>query len=145
MQFLRPLVRYGFAPFMMLGLPAGAFWVVFNAQTVWGYLWLAPLLALAYATAFASERIAPFYAEWNDHADHGDIKTNIFHTLAYELSSLNGVTMIPVICWLFPFQGLWPTQWPMWGQVLLAFGAADFAFMMMHYLSHRFTDRKSVV
>ncbi len=137
MQVLRSIVQYGYAPFMMLVLPSAAYAVVVNSETTWGYLWLAPLLGLAYATAFAAEQIAPFFAEWNDHDAHGDTQTNIFHTLAYELSSLNGVMMIPLICWLFPFQGLWPTQWPMWGQVLLAFFTADFAFMMMHYLSHR--------
>ena len=137
MQLLRPLVRYGYAPFMMLGLPAAAYWVVTSAQSFYGYLWLAPLLALAYATAFAAERIAPFYAEWNDHSDHGDTKTNLLHILAYEWSTINGVLLIPLICWLFPFQGLWPNDWPKWGQVLLAFLAADFAFMMLHYLSHR--------
>ena len=63
---------------------------------------------------------------------------NTAHVLLYEMSSVNGVLLIPLICWLFPFQGLWPTHWPMWSQVLIAFLVADFAFMMMHYLSHRY-------
>jgi sterol desaturase/sphingolipid hydroxylase (fatty acid hydroxylase superfamily) len=133
----RNLVRYCYAPFMMLALPALAYWVVLNAQSFYQYFWLAPLLALAYATAFAAERVAPYYAEWNDHADHDDTKTNFLHTLIYELSSINGVLLIPLIVWLFPFQGIWPTDWPKWAQVVLAFLVADFAFMMMHYLSHR--------
>lgn len=139
MYVLRSIVRYGYAPFMMLGLPVVAYWVVVNAQSGWNYLWLAPVLAVAYATAFAAERIAPFFDEWNDHAQHGDTKTNLLHTLAYEVSSIDGVFTIPLICWLFPFQGIWPVAWPMWGQVVLAFLIADFAFMMMHYLSHRIT------
>ena len=135
MKVLRPLVQYGYAPFMILGLPAAAYGVVANSHS---YLWLAPLLAVAYAAVFAAERIAPFFEEWNHHDDHGDTKTNLLHTLAYEWSSINGVLLIPVICWLFPFQGLWPLAWPMWAQVLLAFLVADFAFMMLHYLSHRY-------
>ena len=134
MSWVRNTVRYGYVPFMMLGLTSIAYWVVVNGYS---YFWLAPLLALAYASAFAAERIAPFYAEWNEHDGHGDTKVNLLHTLIYELSSINGVLLIPVICWLFPFQGLWPLAWPMWAQVGLAFLAADFAFMMMHYLSHR--------
>jgi sterol desaturase/sphingolipid hydroxylase (fatty acid hydroxylase superfamily) len=137
MEVMRSIVRYAYAPFMMLALPTAAYWVVISAQTFWGYFWLAPLLALAYATAFAAEKVAPFFDEWNHHDDHGDTQTNLLHTIAYEWSSLNGVMLVPVICWLFPFQGAWPTQWPMWGQVLLAFFAADFAFMMLHYLSHK--------
>ena len=137
MEFLRPFVRISYAPFMMLGLPAAAYWVVTSAQSNWDYLWLAPILVVAYATAFVAERIAPFFDEWNHHDDHGDTKTNLFHTLAYELSALDGVFMIPLIVWLFPFQGIWPVEWPLWGQVILAFFIADFAFMIMHYLSHR--------
>ena len=98
----------------------------------------APLLALAYATAFAAERIAPFFDEWNDHDAHGDTPTNFLHILVYEMQSINGVLLIPLIVWLFPFQGLWPTEWPLWAQLLVAFVISDFTFMMMHYLSHRY-------
>ncbi len=95
-------------------------------------------MALAYLTSFSAERIAPFFEEWNDHHEHGDTKTNFFHVLVYEYQSVVGALLIPVICWLFPFQGLWPTQWPLWGQLLMAFILSDFAFMVMHYLSHRY-------
>jgi sterol desaturase/sphingolipid hydroxylase (fatty acid hydroxylase superfamily) len=135
MKVLREVVRYGYAPFMMLGLTGAAYWVVASGHS---YLWLAPLLGLAYATAFTAERIAPFFDEWNDHHTHGDTSANVLHVAAYELSAINGVLLIPVICWLFPYQGLWPTHWPLWSQVLIAFIVADFVFMLMHYLSHRY-------
>lgn len=141
MKFARQAVRYGYAPFMMFGLTGAAYWVVSELVVAqghtWAYLLLAPLLVTAYATTFAAERIAPFFGEWNEHEAHGDMGTNTAHILLYELQSINGVLLIPLICWLFPFQGLWPTQWPMWGQVLIAFLVADFSFMAMHYLSHR--------
>lgn len=138
MSVLRTIVRYAFAPFMMLGLTAVAYWVVASATTWVGYLWLAPLLAFGYLTAFLAERVAPFYPEWNAHDTYADSKTNLIHTIVYEVSSINGVLLIPAICWLFPFQGLWPVHWPLWGQVLLAYLIADFAFWFMHYLSHRY-------
>lgn len=131
---LHEVVRSGYVPFMLVGLTGMAYWVVANGHS---YLWLAPLLVVAYAAAFAAERIAPFFDAWNDHAAHGDTQTNVLHILVYELSSINGVLSIPVICWLFPFQGLWPTHWPMWAQVLIAFLVADCVIMVMHYLSHR--------
>ena len=81
---------------------------------------------------FAAEKIAPFFEDWNDHEAHADNTTNFFHILVYEYQATVGVLLIPVICWLFPFQGLWPTQWPIWGQVLMAFIFSDFAFMAMH-------------
>ncbi|MET1045715.1 MAG: sterol desaturase family protein [Hyphomicrobium sp.] len=141
MKYLREVVRYGYAPFMMFGLTAAAYWVVSQLVVAegktWAYALILPLLVIAYATSMIAERIAPFFDEWNDHHEHGDVATTTGHILLYELGSINGVLLIPVICWLFPFQGLWPTQWPMWGQVLIAFVVADFAFMFMHYLSHR--------
>ncbi len=134
MSTLRSIVRWAYAPFLMLGLTGAAYWVVANGHS---YFWLAPLLVIAYATSFAAEKIAPFYSEWNDHHDHGDTTANVWHTAIYELSALNGILMIPLIQWMFPFQGIWPTQWPLWGQVLLAFLIADFAFMVIHWASHK--------
>jgi sterol desaturase/sphingolipid hydroxylase (fatty acid hydroxylase superfamily) len=142
MPALRAIVRYGYAPFMMLGLTVAAYWVVSELAVAgdnpWAYLWLAPLLVLAYATAFGAEKIAPFFDEWNEHHEHGDTPTTVLHILVYEYQSIVGVVLIPVICWLFPFQGLWPTQWPLWAQVIAAFVISDFMFMIMHYISHRY-------
>ena len=136
---LRNAVRYGYVPFMMLGLTSVAYWIVVRATSHWDYLWLAPLLLSTYAAAFAAERIAPFFDEWNHHGDHGDTKTNVLHTLIYEMSAINGVLTIPIIQWIFPLklQGVWPIHWPLWQQVLIAYLIADFGFMMLHYLSHR--------
>jgi len=141
MSALRAIVRYGYAPFMMFGLTAVAYWVVAELVVAqghtWAYLLIIPLLAVAYATAFSAEKIAPFFEDWNDHEAHADNKANFFHILVYEYQATVGVLLIPVICWLFPFQGIWPTQWPMWAQVIMAFVFADFAFMVMHYISHK--------
>lgn len=141
MPMLRALVRYGYAPFMMLALTGAAYFVVAEIVVAqghtWAYLLLVPLLVAAYAAAFAAERIAPFFEDWNDHDAHADNTTNFFHILVYEYQATVAILLIPVVCWLFPFQGLWPTHWPMWGQVIMAFIISDFGFTMMHYLSHR--------
>jgi sterol desaturase/sphingolipid hydroxylase (fatty acid hydroxylase superfamily) len=134
MSAMQSIVRYGYAPFMMLGLTGAAYWVMTSGHS---YLWLVPILLTAFATAFAAEKIAPFFDEWNDHDDHGDGHANFWHTVIYELSAFNGVMLIPIIQWLFPVPHIWPTDWPLWAQVLLAFLIADFAFWAMHYLSHR--------
>ena len=142
MPSLRAIVRYGYAPLMMFGMTGAAYWVVSELVVTrghtWAYLLLIPLLVIVYAIAFAAERIAPFFENWNEHDAHGDNTTNVLHILMYEWQAFVGVMLIPVICWLFPFKRLWPVEWPMWGQVVMAFVIADFAFMMMHYLSHRY-------
>lgn len=131
----KTIVQYFYVPTMLIGLPATAIAIVAGGHS---YLWLAPLLGLALALAFAAEKIAPYFDAWNDHDDHGDTNANIWHTLAYETSTVNGVLLIPVITWLFPFQGIWPTQWPLVAQLIMAFLIADLAFMLIHYFSHRF-------
>jgi sterol desaturase/sphingolipid hydroxylase (fatty acid hydroxylase superfamily) len=118
---------------MMLGLIGAGYYVVAFGQS---YSWLPLILFVAIATAFAAERISPWYPEWNE--SHGDEITNIWHFLFYELATINGILLIPFITWLFPYQGLWPVHWPLFGQFVLAFLIADFAFMAIHYMSHRY-------
>lgn len=133
MPGMNGLVRYLYAPFMMLGLNGAAFWIVSQGHS---YAWLAPLLLIGFATAFAAERVAPWYEEWND--PHQDDSANLAHIIVYEISNLNGILLIPLIVWLFPFQGIWPNEWPLVVQWIMAILIADFAFMVVHMLSHRF-------
>lgn len=132
MNAMRTGVRYVYAPFMMFGLIGAGYYVVANGHS---YAWLAVILLTAIATAFAAERISPWHAEWNE--SHGDEFANVWHWIVYEISTVNGILLIPTITWLFPFQGIWPAQWPLLAQFLLAFVIADFAFTVLHYLSHR--------
>ena len=66
MPILRVLVRFGFVPFMLLGLNGAAYWVVSQGHS---YAWLLPLLVVAFAAAHAGEHIAPWYEEWKSTAD----------------------------------------------------------------------------
>ncbi|HRN88132.1 sterol desaturase family protein [Hyphomicrobium sp.] len=134
---LRTLVRYGYFPFMVLGLNGAAYYVVAYGHS---YAWLALLIGILLATAFAAERILPWYEEWNH--SHGDERTNVFHAIVYEAQNLNGILTIPLVAWLTSGglnAGLWPTDWPIWAQLILAVVLADFALTYLHYLSHRFS------
>ena len=132
MTGFRQVIRFGYVPLMLLGLNALAYMVVSSGHS---YLWLAPILLSAFAIAHAAEHVLPWYEEWNH--SHGDEQSNLLHTLVYETSNIQAVFMIPVIVWLFPLQGIWPTHWPLVAQLVMAIIIADFAFTMMHYLSHR--------
>lgn len=133
MSVLNGIVRYGYAPFMLLGLNGAAFWVVLKG---YHYGWLAALLIVAFAVAHLAERVAPWFDEWND--PHHDDQTNVAHAIVYELSNINGVMMIPLIVWLFPVDSIWPTEWPLIAQVAIAILIADFAFMFVHMISHKY-------
>ena len=132
------VVRYAYFPFMVIGLNGAAYYVVANGHS---YAWLAPLLALAFATSHVAERALPFHEEWNH--SHGDEQTNIWHTIVYEGTSLTGVLMIPFVASLFSIKpggliGLWPREWPLLAQLVMALLIADFMFTFIHYLSHRY-------
>ncbi len=114
MPALRDVVRYGYAPFMMLGL-TGARLLDRGRAGHRAEQSLGLPLAGAAAGDGLRDRLrrratAPFFDEWNDHDAHGDTPTNILHILVYEMQSINGVLLIPLIVWLFPFQGIWPTR-----------------------------------
>jgi sterol desaturase/sphingolipid hydroxylase (fatty acid hydroxylase superfamily) len=133
----RLLVRYGYAPLMILGINGAAYLVVSRGYS---YSLLVPLLVLAFATAFLSERLAPWYDEWN--LPHGDDVTNMWHALVYELQNIYAVLMIPFFTWLFQIKpgtliGLWPREWPIFSQWILAIVITDFGLMFLHLLSHR--------
>lgn len=133
MPMLNGIVRYGYAPFMLIGLNGAAFWIVSQGHH---YGWLALLLLTAFAVAHAAERIAPWFDAWND--PHHDDQTNAAHAIVYEVSNINGVLMIPLIVWMFPVDGIWPTEWPLIAQLFLAILIADFVFMFVHMMSHKY-------
>ena len=136
---LRTIVRYAYVPAMVLGLNGAAYYAIANGHS---YLWLPALLAVAFATAFAAERILPVHEEWNH--GHGDGQANVWHTIVYESTSAIGVLMIPLVAWALSITpgtliGLWPREWPLWAQLAMALVVTDFTFTMVHYFSHRFS------
>lgn len=135
MALKQTLARYGYAPFMLLGINAAAFAVVAGGYS---YAWLIPLLGIAFATAYLAEHILPWHDEWN-HSHDGDEHASIWHGLAYEGASLIGLCMIPIVSslWHSPLREFWPREWPILAQLAMAIVLADFALSFLHYLSHR--------
>ena len=137
---LRALVRYGYVPFMVLGINAAAFFVVAYGHS---YLWFLPLLLLALGTAFYSERILPVHEEWNE--PNGEEAATVWHAIVYELSNTVGILMIPLVAFLLNHAPgeqhitLWPRDWPLLAQLVTALVVGDFAFTLIHFLSHRFS------
>jgi sterol desaturase/sphingolipid hydroxylase (fatty acid hydroxylase superfamily) len=129
----RTLVRYGYVPFMLIGLNGLGIAAVYHG---WSYLWIAPILLAAIGLTFLAERIAPNHDEWNH--DQADTQTNIFHAIVYEIQNINGVLLIPLLVWLLPSADIWPTEWPLLLQLVIAVLFADFVFMVIHMLSHKY-------
>jgi len=98
-------------------------------------LWLLPLLASAVLLSFTCERLIPYKAAWNQ--AQGDGRRDLCHALINECLTLCSVAAIPLLAHWLPGTGLWPDQWPLALQLLLAIALADLGITLVHYASHR--------
>jgi sterol desaturase/sphingolipid hydroxylase (fatty acid hydroxylase superfamily) len=127
------LVRYLYAPFMMLVPIAIAILIVGSGRS---YFWLVPVALLALALSFTAERIAPYEPEWN--RDHDDTPRDITHGIIYEICSFNSMVILPFLTMWIPWAGIvWPSSWPLALQLALAILLADLGVTLIHFWSHR--------
>ena len=134
MKIFRPIVRYGYAPVFFLGF-IGAAVALIEAGTPG---WVLPLLLLlAIAVSFAAEQLLPYELEWN--RDHGDSVTNFLHAVVNEISIFVSVLALPLVAAYVPGLKLWPHDWPIWIQLLLAILIADAGISLTHFFSHRYS------
>lgn len=129
---MRPLLKVTYAPTMLLGFNGAAVWIIASGAP---WLWLLPLLLAAITTSFVIEHLIPYEPAWN--RDHGDKGRDLIYAVAYEASVYVSVALIPLLALLTPVTGLWPSAWPLWGQLLFAVIIADFGITLCHYASHR--------
>lgn len=129
---VRPLVRYGYVPVMLVGINGAG---IALAAAGAAKLWLVALLAAAVALSFAAERVLPYRPAWN--RSHGDAGRDTVHTVVNETLVLGSVAAIPALAALLPGTGIWPHSWPFVIQVLVAILIADLGITLAHYASHR--------
>ncbi len=133
MSALRWISRYAYVPFMLLGVNGAALYVIISGHS---YLWLGVLALFAILASFVVERILPYEKDWNN--PQGDALKDTLHALVYEVSSFNAVVIgLPLVTFLVPWNGIWPTDWPFLIQVLLAIVIADIGVTLIHYVSHK--------
>ncbi|MFI9836201.1 sterol desaturase family protein [Nonomuraea sp. NPDC051941] len=128
----RILIRYGYAPFMLVGVNGTAVWLTAVGASK---LWLLGLLLVAVSCSFAAERVLPYEASWS--ASQGDVGRDAAHSFVNESLILVSVAIIPLLAALVPAAGLWPGTWPFVTQVLLAVFIADAGITLVHYVSHK--------
>lgn len=86
--------------------------------------------------SFFIERWMPFDTMFN--RPQGDSGRDIIHALVNESLSILGVVSVPVIAGLITLPSVWPSDTPLWLQVLLAVIIADIGITLAHYASHRY-------
>ena len=126
------LARYGYVPFMLLGL--GGAGIALAGAGAPKY-WLLVLLAIAIATSFVVERIIPYDRDWN--RDRADSTRDRVHAAVNETLIVGSVAAIPLLAAIIPAPGIWPTSWPFLLQVLAAILIADLGITLVHLASHK--------
>lgn len=126
------IVRYGYVPFMLIGINGSAIWLISNGV---GKLRLIGLLAFAVACSFAAERILPYRRDWN--LPLNDRRRDVAHAFVNETLTLGGLAMLPLLAAWLPDLAVWPSDWPFALQVLFAVLVADAGITLMHYASHK--------
>jgi sterol desaturase/sphingolipid hydroxylase (fatty acid hydroxylase superfamily) len=129
---IRPVIRYGYMPFMLLGVNGAAIALAASGASK---LWLIGLLLAAIGCSFAAERALPYEAEWN--SPTGDGGRDVAHAGVNELLLLVSVGIIPLLAATVTLTDLWPHSWPFALQVLAAILIADLGITLTHYASHK--------
>ncbi|MBC2644905.1 MULTISPECIES: sterol desaturase family protein [unclassified Rhodococcus (in: high G+C Gram-positive bacteria)] len=126
------LARYGYAPFLLIGLNGiGIALTAAGAQKILLLL----VLATAIGASFLVERVIPYAPEWN--TDYQDTTRDRIHVVVNETLILASVAAIPVLAAIVPGSGIWPTKWPLLLQVLAAILIADLGITLVHLASHK--------
>ncbi len=125
------VARYGYVPFMLLGLNGLAIALVTFGSPLWI---VGCLILLAILASFLMERVLPYQEGWN--GSHDDAGKDAIHGAVYELANLGAILLLPLITSIIPWSGVWPVQLPLWLQLAGAIVVADMGMTLIHYLSH---------
>jgi len=126
------LARRLYVPVMLLGFNGAAILLIDAGGSQWV---LGALLIAAIALSFLFEYFIPYERDWN--RPHKDQARDVAHFLVNEASIAAAALTIPLIAAISPFPGVWPSEWPLWQQVLIAILVADFGITLTHWASHR--------
>ncbi len=102
----------------------------------WPYWPLAPLIAGIGITSVALlERIQPYEAVWNK--DHDDTFTDILHAMFSLTLIFTSLEISRMATTLLQLPLIWPSNWPIWVDVIIVGFILDFGLWFMHWLSHK--------
>lgn len=125
------LIRYGYVPFMLLGVNGAAIALIGAGVPK---VWLLAVVLVAIGCAFAAERLLPYLPDWN--SPRGDGRRDVAHAFVNEIFTIAGVALVPLLAAIAPAPDAWPDDWPLWCQVLLAVLVADLGLTLVHRASH---------
>lgn len=125
-------MRVLYAPCFLFGFITLAVWLIQHGA---GIVWLLPLLGVAILLSFICEALCPFKPAWQEPRGQGIGDT--LHALVNESLNVVSIALIPLYAGQLSVIGLWPNDWPIACQLLLAVPLADLGITLVHYASHR--------
>lgn len=129
MQFL---VRLVYLPLFLLVGNGIAIWLV---ESGYQKISLVGLVVAFIAISLLLERWVSYDATFNK--SRGDVRRDFLHVFVNESLSIAGVLSIPLLAHLNPIPPSWPSDSPLWLQLLLAVVIADVGITLAHFASHR--------
>ncbi len=130
---MKRMLAWLYGPLFFSGfIGAGIGWMGSAGGSATGLLWL---FLAALGVSFVAEWLLPYEPAWN--RSQGDRLRDCLHAVVNEGLNALGLLALPGLVALLAHDGLWPGQWPLWGQVLLAITLADCGITLAHYASHR--------
>ncbi len=128
----KSLLRHGYAPLFFVGFLGAA---VLLSRGGTRPAVLGALLVLAIVVSLVAERVLTYEREFN--APQGDRGRDVAHALVNEVSNALSILSLPFAAALLPETGLWPSDWSIPFQLLLAAIVADLGITLAHFVSHR--------
>lgn len=130
---MRFFTRLLYAPLFFIFFIGGGLWLTQTGGA--GHtLALIPLFLFAVFISFAAESWQPFDQAWN--MDKGDFARDMAHFLVNQGMAVV-VAGLPFLSYYLGHPQFWPTNWPIWAQVMFAIIVADFGITLGHWASHR--------
>jgi len=132
MLLIHFFLRYLYAPVFAVSFISLALYLTsINAAAVFFIV----SIIVAIIISFIAERLLSYEGKWNQ--TKGDVWRDIVHALINEGTIVLILVVFPVLTLIIPKVELWPSNWALWQQLLLAIIVADFGITMTHYASHK--------
>lgn len=131
-HMMKLLVRCLYLPFFLIVGNGAAIYMVDQGYSK---LALVALVGFFVLLSLLIERWMPFDAVFNRSQE--DSGRDVIHAFVNESLSVMGVMSVPLIASFIPVPSIWPTEIPLWMQLLLAVLIADVGITLAHFASHR--------
>ena len=125
------LVRFGYLPFMLVGVNSVGIWMASAGAPKAAVL---GVLLVAVGCSFGAERVVPYEPAWN--RDRGDTRRDVAHALVNESLQIGSLLTLPVLVGWFGLRGAWPSDWPFVLQSAGAVLVLDAGITVGHRASH---------